>query len=259
MSDPRRNDEIEFSDVTGRLKPGRLVDVALGMVLAHRRTVLFVWALFVAVNIACTLAAPDAGQPFTPLGLLQSLVIAAISLGLVRTLAGVEPAWRLGVRGLIFMAMDVASSIGLALWYEAGHAMHGATGGGVAGEAVGLILAVLGGLLVWRVFVGLTLWGYGHAYDAPPLSLQDSWRGSRGAAGAVIGATVLIAILPMEGAILLLDWSGLAHGGGASWYLYVVLEACLLAWFSTAVVTLPSAFYRLRRGRGGGALADVFD
>lgn len=259
MSDRRPDEELRLSDVSGRLRPGRLINVTLAMISAHRRAVLAVWALFAAVNLAGTIASPDGTDAFAPMGLLEGAVIAAISLGLVRSLGDVAPAWRLAPRGLIFIAMDFASSMGLGLWYAAGDLVDRVTGAGLGGDLAGLALLAVGGLLAWRVFVGLALWTYGHAYDAPPISIPDSWRGVRGAVGAVIGATAILAILPTEGVLWLMDWAGLGSRGAAGWWAYAVIEAGLLAWFSVAVVSVPAALYRLRRGRGGGALAEVFD
>jgi hypothetical protein len=263
MSDGGR-DDMRRSDVSGRLQLGRLLGVSLAMLSAHRRTVLGVWGLFTAVNIAVMLASPDGTSAFTPLSLMESVLIAAISLGLVRSLTDVTPAWRLGPRGVIFIAMDFASSMGLGLWYEAGDMVNRVAGrlspdAALFGATVGLAFLAVVGLAVWAVFVGLALWTYGHAFDAPRISIRDSFRGARGAVGAVIGATAVLAVLPTEGALLLMNEAGLGQAGGLGWWVYIGLEAGLLAWFSTGVVTVPAALYRLRRGRRGSAVAEVFD
>jgi hypothetical protein len=257
-------DGMRRSDVSGRLQLARLLSVVLAMISTHRKTVLGVWLLLSAMNVAISVAAPNGMSAFAPLSLLESVLVAAISLGLVRALADVTPAWRLGIRGAIFIAMDFASSMGLGLWYRLGEVINRATASlspetGLAVDVAGLALLTAAGLVAWSIFVSLALWTYGHAFDAPPITVLESWRGARGAVGAVIGVTVLIAVLPTEGAQWLMGWAEIGQRGAASWWFYVVLEAGLLAWFSTAVVTVPAAFYRLRRGRRGSAVAEVFD
>jgi hypothetical protein len=118
-------------------------------------------------------------------------------------------------------------------------------------------LWVAGGLAVWWVFIRIALWTYAKALREPGVTLEGSWRRMRGAAGAILGASVALAVLPGQGIELLTQLP--TNLQGAARLAMGVLSAAGSAAYSVMIVAIPAAVYRLRGGARDDALARVFD
>jgi hypothetical protein len=244
----------------GRLRVGQVVSATLDLLATHRRACGLLFLVFVALNLIGELIPGRAGSG--PVGLkdaAQAAVVALVSVAVVRTLLGASLRWRLDRGALIYAAADFSCSLVLPCWTTAGGFVL-APGAGLVGFVVGGAAWIGAGLAIWHVYIRISLWTYGQAVGARGISIADSWRGMRGATWAIIGASILLAILPSHVPQILLGALVPSPKPGLETVLAMILDAGFGAWFSLAVVAVPAAVYRLRAGRSGpGAVAELFD
>jgi hypothetical protein len=252
----------QVAERDGRLRVGRVMSATLDLLATHRRACGVLFLVFAALNLIGEIIAERGGGQSGSVrfqDVVQAGVVALVSVALVRTLLGASPRWRLDGGALIFAASDFSCSLVLPFWTGAG-GFALSPGAGLAGFVLGGAAWIAAGLAIWHVYIRISLWTYGQAVGARGISIADSWRGMRGATWAIIGASILLAILPSHVPSLLLDALAPNPRPGLEKTLALILDAAFGAWFSLAVVAIPAAVYRLRAGRSGpGAVAELFD
>jgi hypothetical protein len=243
-----------LKDATDRLHVGRVMRETLSLVARTAGPLARVWLAMAVVNFVGDLlegqGAVEEGARLA-VGVGEAIVVGVCSMAAVRTMLQVPGAWRLDRGGLTFAAVDMASSLALMAWYAATPTIESHL------AVLKVALWVAGGLAVWWVFIRIALWTYAKALREPGVTLEDSWRRMRGAAGAILGASVALAILPGQGIELLTQQP--ASLQGAARLAMGLLSAAGSAAFSVMIVAVPAAVYRLRGGAQGDALARVFE